>query len=271
MTNQGAGYTDHAYFFGPFALSIERRLLLEDGQPVRLGSRALEMLILLVERCGELVSKQELRARVWPATVVVEGNLTAQMTTLRRTLRDSRLGSRYIVNEPGRGYRFVAPVSTSNEREEALPKSIVQARFDRLSPSFRRLVELCYGFAEPSLKQEAPPQDERAKVDAILQSGIRALEVARVLVANSDHAREGGAMVRVPAAMPSQTRPSAHGDYHDQSSPRIPHSFTFEHRGNEIESHADAECARRVPSVIGRRDVPFPRVTSGNLAHLGAR
>jgi len=96
--------------FGSFRLLPAQFLLLERDKPVRLGSRALEILIVLVERPGELVSKQELMDRVWPSIVVEPANLTVHMSALRRTLRDGRDGNRFIINVPGRGYSFVASV-----------------------------------------------------------------------------------------------------------------------------------------------------------------
>ena len=94
--------------FGPFRLLPTQFLLLEGDKAVPLGSRALEILTVLLERPGELVSKQELMARVWPNLIVEPANLTVHMSALRRTLRDGRDGNRFIINVPGRGYSFVA-------------------------------------------------------------------------------------------------------------------------------------------------------------------
>ncbi|MGY8682814.1 transcriptional regulator [Bradyrhizobium sp. UFLA05-153] len=99
--------------FGPFRLLPTQFLLLEEDKPVCLGSRALEILIALLERRGELVSKQELMARVWPNVFVEPANLTVHISALRRALRDGRDGHRFIVNVPGRGYCFVASVDVS--------------------------------------------------------------------------------------------------------------------------------------------------------------
>jgi DNA-binding winged helix-turn-helix (wHTH) protein len=96
--------------FGAFRLLPSQFLLIEGDRPVPLGSRALEILIVLLERAGELVSKRELMARVWPNIFVEPANLTVHISALRRTLRDGRDGNRFIVNIPGRGYSFVAPV-----------------------------------------------------------------------------------------------------------------------------------------------------------------
>ncbi|WP_171905796.1 ATP-binding protein [Sphingobium phenoxybenzoativorans] len=87
------------------------RLLERDGQPINIGSRALELLIALVERGGEVVSKRTLMARVWDGLTVDEGSLRFQIATLRRALGDGVDGARYISNVPGRGYCFVAPLA----------------------------------------------------------------------------------------------------------------------------------------------------------------
>jgi DNA-binding winged helix-turn-helix (wHTH) protein len=97
--------------FGPFRLLPAQFLLLEDDKPVPLGSRALEILAVLLERPGELVSKRELMRRVWPNTFVEPANLTVHICALRRALGDARDGNRFIINIPGRGYSFVAAVS----------------------------------------------------------------------------------------------------------------------------------------------------------------
>jgi DNA-binding winged helix-turn-helix (wHTH) protein len=105
------GATPSKILFGPFRLLPTQFLLLEGDQPVPLGSRALEILIALLERHGELVSRQDLMARVWPNVFVEPANLTVHMSALRRALRDGQNGNRFIVNIPGRGYCFVAPVA----------------------------------------------------------------------------------------------------------------------------------------------------------------
>jgi DNA-binding winged helix-turn-helix (wHTH) protein len=66
--------------------------------------------MVLLERSGELVTRQELMARVWPNVFVEPVNLTVHMTALRRALRDGRDGNRFIINIRGRGYCFVTPI-----------------------------------------------------------------------------------------------------------------------------------------------------------------
>ena len=106
---------DRVISFGTFRLFPRQRLLLDAEKSLRIGSRALDILIALVERPGELLSKHALIARVWQNTVVEEGNLKVHVAGLRRVLGDGRGGARYLINVPGRGYRFVAPVTISDE------------------------------------------------------------------------------------------------------------------------------------------------------------
>jgi DNA-binding winged helix-turn-helix (wHTH) protein len=108
-----AGAAPSEVLFGPFRLLPKQFLLLEGDNPLPLGSRALEILRVLLERPGELVSKKQLMGRVWPNTFVEPANLTVHMSALRRTLRDGRDGNRFIINIPGRGYSFVAPIRVS--------------------------------------------------------------------------------------------------------------------------------------------------------------
>jgi predicted ATPase/DNA-binding winged helix-turn-helix (wHTH) protein len=114
MAGRGDIPAERAAEFGPFRLLPAQRLLLQGDEPLHLGSRALEILITLIERPGELVRKDELMARVWPNTFVEEGNLKVQVAGLRRALGDGRGSNRYLVTIPGRGYRFVAPVTFSD-------------------------------------------------------------------------------------------------------------------------------------------------------------
>ena len=93
------------------------------SEPVALGSRALDLLFLLAERHGELISKDAIMEAVWPGTVVEEGNLTVQISALRRILDQNREQGSCIQTVPGRGYRFVAPV-TRVERA-ASPASVL--------------------------------------------------------------------------------------------------------------------------------------------------
>lgn len=99
---------DLAISFGAFRLLPRLRLLEKNGVPLHLGGRALDILIFLVERAGEVVDKRELVKRIWADVNVDEGSLRFHITSLRKALGDAGEGSRYVVNVPGRGYCFTA-------------------------------------------------------------------------------------------------------------------------------------------------------------------
>ncbi len=107
----GGGVAGNEISFGPFKLFPEERLLLEADTPVRIGSRAFDILVAMVKRPSQLISKDELMAQVWPNLHVEPANLTVHIAALRRLLGDGCNGNRYVINIPGRGYRFVAIVS----------------------------------------------------------------------------------------------------------------------------------------------------------------
>jgi predicted ATPase/DNA-binding winged helix-turn-helix (wHTH) protein len=102
-----------AWQFGAFTLLPTQRLLLEGETPVRVGGRALDVLIVLVEAAGKVVGRDELMASVWKKVIVDEGSLRVHVAALRRVLGDDGDARRYIVNIPGRGYSFVGDVSPS--------------------------------------------------------------------------------------------------------------------------------------------------------------
>lgn len=118
-----ANNQDLAISFGPFRLQAKSRLLEKDGTPLHVGGRALDILIFLAERAGEVVDKRELIKRVWADVNVDEGSLRFHITALRKALGEGE-GSRYVVNVPGRGYCFAAPLSRSAPTE-ARPAEIV--------------------------------------------------------------------------------------------------------------------------------------------------
>jgi len=113
-----------ALAFGPFVLDRSRKQLLESGKPLRLGGRAFDLLEALAERSGEVLSRQELEARVWPRTIVEETSLRVHISALRKILGDGVGGARYIANVPGRGYSFVVPVVVVDMAREPIAPAI---------------------------------------------------------------------------------------------------------------------------------------------------
>lgn len=125
--------------FGRFRLYPRERLLLEGDKPMNLGGRALDLLIALLERPGEVMSKQELIVWIWDGLAVEESNLKVQIAMLSQILRGGQSGGRYISTVNRRGYRFVAPIvrydgTSQNATSTGSPKLLNSGR--ELSDSF---------------------------------------------------------------------------------------------------------------------------------------
>jgi TolB-like protein/DNA-binding winged helix-turn-helix (wHTH) protein/Flp pilus assembly protein TadD len=121
------------YEFGEFRIDPQRRVLLSRSshQPVQVTGRVFDTLLYLVEHAGDLLDKRTLMEALWPLVVVEESNLTQTIHTLRRILGERPGEHRYIVTVPGRGYRFVAGVTTREVQQEPLaaPESHAPLRF----------------------------------------------------------------------------------------------------------------------------------------------
>jgi predicted ATPase/DNA-binding winged helix-turn-helix (wHTH) protein len=135
VTEADSRRTD-AISFGAFRLSPAARLLEKGGGRVELGSRAMDILIVLTERGAEVVSNRELIARVWRGLKVEEGSLRFHVAALRKALGEGRAGARYITNVTGRGYCFVAPILRAVEKVSAAQVS------DRPHPLPARLTRM---------------------------------------------------------------------------------------------------------------------------------
>jgi DNA-binding winged helix-turn-helix (wHTH) protein/TolB-like protein/Flp pilus assembly protein TadD len=99
---------NHSYEFGRFRLKVAERVLLREGELVPLTPKVFDILVTLVEHGGQVVSKEDLMKRVWPNTFVEEGNLTQNISLLRKALGETPGGVQFIETVPRRGYRFVA-------------------------------------------------------------------------------------------------------------------------------------------------------------------
>src|ERR1700733_3580038 len=110
MTNRSPGLDRVA--FGPFVLCPRKRQLAREGVPVRVGGRALDILLALVERAGQIVSHRDLMERVWPNITVDESSLRVHIVSLRKVLGESPNGGKYVANIPGRGYSFIGVISS---------------------------------------------------------------------------------------------------------------------------------------------------------------
>jgi len=108
---------NHSYDFGRFRLKVAERVLLREGELVPLTPKVFDILVTLVEHGGQVVAKDDLMRRVWPNTFVEEGNLTQNISLLRKALGESPGGVQFIETVPRRGYRFVADTNQSWHEE----------------------------------------------------------------------------------------------------------------------------------------------------------
>jgi predicted ATPase/DNA-binding winged helix-turn-helix (wHTH) protein len=127
--------------FGPFSLCMAERLLKKAGEPIPLGGRALDVLIALAERAGEVVPHKELISTVWRGVTVEDVNLRAHVAAVRKALGDGRDGARYVTNVSSMGYCFVAPVTRSSARQPVpVIGTTTTERVQKLPPRPARMV-----------------------------------------------------------------------------------------------------------------------------------
>ena len=104
--------TNHIYEFGSYRLDTKEKVLIHDGRAVPIQPKDLETLLVLVERAGHIVEKDELIEKVWPGVFIEEGNLSKRVFNLRQLLGAAPDGHQYIETIPKRGYRFVGLLNT---------------------------------------------------------------------------------------------------------------------------------------------------------------
>jgi predicted ATPase/DNA-binding winged helix-turn-helix (wHTH) protein len=127
--------------FGPFSLRVAERLLKKADEPIPLGGRALDVLIALAERAGEVVPHKELISTVWRGVTVEDANLRAHIAAVRKALGDGREGARYVTNVSSMGYCFVAPVTRSSAKQPApVTGTTTKERVQKLPPRPARMV-----------------------------------------------------------------------------------------------------------------------------------
>src|SRR5262245_26591969 len=107
-----------AYEFGPFLLDTVQHTVSRDGEPITLTPKTYDLLLLLVENRGRLMTKDELMKSLWPDSFVDESNLTQQISMVRKALGQKAGEDQYIVTVPARGYRFVAPVAVKGREDQ---------------------------------------------------------------------------------------------------------------------------------------------------------
>ncbi len=149
----------HFYHFGQFRIDAGERELLRDGEVVQLTQKAFDVLFVLVERSGRIVTKEELMTEVWPDAFVEEGNLSQNIYTLRKLLGETEAGDDYIKTVPRRGYRFAAPVTETWEGDRAeIPTGELRRLFDLKK---EKLSDLIRPADESAITAELPPKPIR--------------------------------------------------------------------------------------------------------------
>jgi len=131
------------YEFGRFRVKLEDRVLMREQEMVPLTPKAFDILLALLENGGRIVPKDALMKKVWPNTFVEEGNLTQNVSLLRKALGESASGAQFIETIPRRGYRFVVPVTRGNVNEEngAAEVSTIASEVEH-APSSRALASI---------------------------------------------------------------------------------------------------------------------------------
>ena len=136
--------TEYEVFsFGPYKLFSAQRLLERSGDAVKLGGRAFDILMLLVRHAGEVVTHRQIHTTVWAGLIVDGSSIRFHMSALRKALGGAQLSCEYIVNVPGRGYCFVAPVTSLPSVSPAAKKNrdtSSRAAVHSLPPVLERMV-----------------------------------------------------------------------------------------------------------------------------------
>lgn len=131
---------DDVIAFGRFRLSTAERLLQQNGQPIKLSGRAIDILIALVRRAGEIVDKRDLMALVWPGVTVGENSVRFHVAALRRVLEKGQSGARYLITLPGQGYCFVAPITRLAMSPAEATKDSTAASSKKLPRPLKRMI-----------------------------------------------------------------------------------------------------------------------------------
>jgi signal transduction histidine kinase len=185
---QGLAACGDTIVFGPFQLRAAERLLEKGGVQIRLGSRALDILIALVERAPAIVSKKELLTRAWPDLIVDEGSLRFHIAALRKVLGEGESGCRYVTNVAGRGYCFAAPVFRSVGKPpwaKNLPAERAEplgALAGAIAHDFNNILGAILGYGELAQNAACGSDPMRRYVDNIMIAGRRAKSLVERLL-----------------------------------------------------------------------------------------
>jgi predicted ATPase/DNA-binding winged helix-turn-helix (wHTH) protein len=141
MLNLTQSSGEPSFIFGPFEFNPTQRVLLRENKRLRIGSRAREVLLALLESAGTIVTKRSLIERVWPNSIVEDGTLRVHVAELRKLLSDGQNTPRYIENITGIGYRFSATVTRPAKMAHSVPSySATTKQLAGLPVAWRRTI-----------------------------------------------------------------------------------------------------------------------------------
>lgn len=181
----------HYYEFGSFCLDVKEQELRKDGKAVPLNPKAFSTLLILVERCGSLVEKEELMSFLWPNSFVEESSISQNISVLRKTLGEKGRDRQFIETIPKRGYRFVATVREVREAyTEPAPDNSTQPALEINQ--------------ETSKKKGEPLKKRRLRLVHIWTSAVLLMSLIASLYIHGISKRENidGNSIRIVAVLP---------------------------------------------------------------------
>jgi len=173
---------DHIYQFGSFCLNQAEQQLLHDGEPIRLTPKLFDVLLVLIQNKGCLVTKDRLLKEVWPDAFVEEANLSVSIARLRKALAENVAERQYIETVPKRGYRFVAYVSELNDESAGIAKTVLSEEslmIERQNVSERN--QIFYSVAVLPFDNESSDPDAEYLSAGLMESIINSLSQFRDL------------------------------------------------------------------------------------------
>ena len=180
------------YEFGPYQLNTTEYCLIRDGQSLIMAGKLFEILVLLVENKGHLITKETLMQHIWPETVVEESNLTVSMSRIRSTLAEPKPRRTYIETIPRRGYRFIAEVRNVSEARidsiAILPFTTEESGWDMKSFSDRVTESLTYRLSKSASLKVAPSSSvyhyqarEISPPEMAMKLGVKSVLTGRIV------------------------------------------------------------------------------------------
>ncbi len=188
--------------FGPYVLNPSRRRLTHGGVAVQLGTRAIDLLLVLVVNGGQVLTHKQLLSHAWPGLTVEDANLRVHISALRKALSDGTAAGNYIENLVGRGYSFVAPVTWSDVAAEpattapalAAPTFVVAP----IAPlSLRLPITSCRLVGLTDLVEDLAAKSNEHRFVSIVGAGGMGKTTVSILVGQAIHEKHGREVVFV--------------------------------------------------------------------------